>query len=169
MDILIHMIHGYWRYDFIDDELSPIPHRKKLTALCQVIKHDQYYESQVILDHDNPYYQKYNKLDYGIISHIGFDFTSNKGLCSKILFLARDLPPSQIEPLITGNNIETYGYILTGGAERVKVSFTYTFVVIKHIRILTGYQIKIPCDIMELFINTHLDRYAQEVGTKNLN
>lgn len=159
---MTQIIHAYWTYDFIDDELSEIPQRNSVSIECQLIKRDQYYESQVTLDHENPYYQKYNTLTYGIRSTLAVYFTIYRSLRSRVLFSVRDLPPSQIESMIKNNTIETYGYLLTGGFDCVKVPITYTFVVVKHTKILTGYQIKIPCDLMDVFIKNHLDRIAQE-------
>lgn len=160
---LPNTIHAIWSFGFIDDEMTSIPHRSYQSYNCKFIKNDDFYESRLTLDHEDPYYQKNNSCEYGIKSSFIIREYMKNSTTDFVIATAREMPPSQLESHMKGNTFETIAFIVTDKFDDAAVSINYNFVIIKRIKILVGYDIKIPNDIMRGVIMNLRERKQQQL------
>lgn len=156
-------IHAIWSFGFIDDEMTIIPHRSFQSYNCKFIKKDDYYESRLTLDHEDPYYHKNNSCEYGIKSSFVIREYMKKGSSDIVIATAREIPPSQLESHMKGNTFETTEFLVTDKFDDTAVTLNYNFVVVKRIKILVGYYIKIPSDVMRDIIMNLRERKQQQL------
>ena len=159
------VFYANWTYLFSDDEMAEVPHRHAETSECKFTKTDDglFYTSKLVLDHDDPYYQHFNSMEYGIKSgfKIQEQIGNNSELFSFFFAIARELPPSDLEKCDNGSSYETVIYIQTLDNEYATIPFYYDYVQCKNKKIFTGYHVEIPTNIIESFITNHRNKKYQ--------
>ena len=169
MHICIYMeqipktIHAVWTIGFIDDDICDIPHRTTHSYYCKFIRTSdgQFYESRLTFDPEDPYYQKKATCEFGLSS--AFSLRKYIGARSHdFMFISvRELPPSKLDENTHENTFETVAYLQTEGFNISRLKLIYHFVTIRHIKILTGYYIKIPTNDLLHYIISFREKLEQ--------
>jgi hypothetical protein len=147
------VVHSIWKRVFIDEYLSPIPHRSIEQTDCQftLAQDGSAYNLEITLDKLDPLIIKNNAIEnYGFIS----SFVSNVMIRNKIVNFhivnGRAIPQSQLH-IDNDSIIHSHGYMRSAKLDIVDINYS-VMTAARGVNVLIGASMSIPAIIMQNWI-----------------